>query len=159
GASHRFSLDPELSAGIRSLAQAEGVTTFRLLLAAFLVFLHRYSGQDDILIGFPTSGRDDADFAPTVGYFVNPVVLRAALSGNPAFTVLLEQVRGTLRRALEHQEFPFPLLVERLRQKRDPSHAPVFQVSFAFQKTQQASGILDLVGAEPGKRIQWGGLE
>jgi amino acid adenylation domain-containing protein len=159
GASHPFALDPELSASIRNLAQTEGVTTFRLLLAAFLVFLHRYSGQDDILVGFPTSGREDAAFTPTVGYFVNPVVLRADLSGNPAFKALLEQVRETLQRALAHQEFPFPLLVERLRQKRDPSHAPVFQVSFAFQKTQQAAGILDLVGAQPDKRIQWGGLE
>src|SRR5215475_12764893 len=83
GASHWFTLDPELNARIRNLAQAEGVTTFRLLLAAFIVFLHRYSGQDDIVVGFPTTGRDDAVFAQTVGYFVNPVVVRADLSGNP----------------------------------------------------------------------------
>jgi amino acid adenylation domain-containing protein len=159
GATHRFALDAELSAGIRKLAQAENVTTFRLLLAAFLVFLHRYSGQEDILVGFPTSGREDPEFAGTVGYFVNPVVVRADLSGNPAFKALLDQVRATLQRVLAHQEFPFPLLVERLRQRRDSSHAPVFQVSFAFHKAQQAAGILDLVGAEPGKRIQWGGFE
>ena len=159
GASHWFTLDPGLSARIRNLAQAAGVTTFRLLLAAFVVFLHRYSGQDDIIVGFPTNGRDDAEFARTVGYFVNPVVLRADLSRNPTFKALLGQVSETVQRALAHQEFPFPLLVERLRPKRDPSHAPVFQVSFAFQKSQHASGVLDLLGAAPGTRLQWGGLE
>jgi amino acid adenylation domain-containing protein len=159
GASHWFTLDPGLTARIRNLAQAEGVTTFRLLLTAFAVFLHRYSSQDDIVVGFPTNGRDNAEFAQTVGYFVNPVVLRADLSGNPTFRALLGQVSETVQRALANQEFPFPLLVERLRQKRDPSHAPVFQVSFAFQKSQHASGVLDLVGTAPGTRLQWGGLE
>ena len=148
-----------MNARIRNLAQAEGVTTFRLLLAAFVVFLHRYSGQDDIVVGFPTNGRDDAEFARTVGYFVNPVVLRADLSGNPTFKALLGQVSETVQRALAYQELPFPLLVERLRPKRDPSHAPVFQASFAFQKSQHASGVLDLLGAGPGTRLQWGGLE
>jgi len=161
GASHRFWLGTELSAQLRKLAQSLGVTPFALLLATFQVLLHRYSGQDDIVVGSPTTGRGDSQFGGIVGYFVNPVVLRATLAGNPAFTTFVQGVAKTVVNALEHAAFPFPVLVERLQPRRDPSYAPLFQVSFVYQKPQRSGATTDWLswsGAH-GKRTQWGGLE
>ncbi|WP_374090560.1 amino acid adenylation domain-containing protein [Methylomicrobium lacus] len=160
GASRKFSLRPERVEQLRSLAQARGVTPFMLYLAVFQVLLHRYTGQEDILVGSPSAGRNTGDYSNVVGYFVNPLVFRAALSGNPRFTAFLEQVRDTVLGALEHQDFPFPLLVERLQPKRDPSYSPLFQVSFVHQKSQRAEGILNLVtDAVQAARTTFGGLE
>jgi amino acid adenylation domain-containing protein len=161
GASHRFWLGPELSRQVRTLAQSLGVTPFTLLLAAFQVLLHRYSGQDDIVVGSPTTGRGDSQFGGIVGYFVNPVVLRANLAANPAFATFVRDVAKTVVNALEHQDFPFPLLVERLQPRRDPRYAPLFQVSFVYQKPQRSGGTTDWLswsGAH-GKRSKWGGLD
>ncbi|MGH8866318.1 MAG: non-ribosomal peptide synthetase, partial [Burkholderiales bacterium] len=161
GASHRSQLSGELTAQVKRLAQTQGATPFMVLLAAFQALLHRYTGDDDILVGSPTTGRTDARFAGVVGYFVNPVVLRADLSTNPTFKELLVQVRGTALRALEHQEFPFPLLIERLQPRRDPSYAPLFQVSFVYQKPQRSGATIDWLGwsEAAGTRSNWGGLE
>jgi amino acid adenylation domain-containing protein len=161
GSSHRTQLDGELSKQVKLLAQTEGATPFMVLLAAFQALLHRYTGQDDILVGSPTTGRTDVRFNGVVGYFVNPVVLRADLSANPTFEGLLRQVRGTVLRALEHQDFPFPLLVERLQPRRDPSYAPLFQVFFVYQKPQRSGAAIDWLGwsAAAGARSNWGGLE
>ncbi|MEA2558558.1 MAG: hypothetical protein QOH06_62 [Acidobacteriota bacterium] len=108
---------------------------FPFLVAGLDVLLHRLSGQTDLLIGSPMSGRLAPGFDDTLGYFVNPVVLRSDLSGSPTFAQLLERVRGVAMGALRHQEYPFPLLVERLQPERDPARPPVFQVMLAFQRT------------------------
>ncbi|MFL6202866.1 MAG: amino acid adenylation domain-containing protein, partial [Thermoanaerobaculia bacterium] len=107
---------------------------FPFLVAGLDVLLHRASGQTDLLVGSPTSGRLAPELDGTVGYLVNPVVLRSDLSGSPTFGQLLEQVRGVVLGALRHQEYPFPLLVERLQPERDPARPPVFQVMLAFQR-------------------------
>lgn len=161
GTSHRFSLGPELSHRVRKLAQATGVTPFVLLLAVFQVLLHRYTGQDDIVIGSPTSGRGDPNFGGIAGYFVNPVVLRANLADNPSFSAFVERASQTAVNALEHQDFPFPLLVERLQPRRDPAYAPLFQVSFVYQKPQRSGTTTDWLSwtSERGKRMTWGGLD
>jgi amino acid adenylation domain-containing protein len=160
GAAHEFRLEPALSAAVKTLAQAAGVTPFTLLLAIFQVLLYRYSGQQDILVGSPTSGRTQEKIRGVIGYFVNPVVLRANMSGNPSFQVFLEQVRVTVLNALAHQDYPFPLLVERLQPKRDPSYSPLFQVSFVLQQAQSAGGVSHTwVPGDTQTRMQWGGLE
>jgi amino acid adenylation domain-containing protein len=161
GASHKIALTRELTAALRTLAQREGVTPFRLLLACFQTLLHRYSGHDVVRIGSPAAGRKDARFANVVGYFVNPVVLQADFSDDPSFRTLLQQVAQQASRALAHQDFPFPVLVERLKPHRDPSCSPLFQVSFVFQKTQRANGMIDFVAAseESGSSFRWGGLD
>jgi len=163
GASLPFALSPQQSRQLRDLAQRHCVTPFGLLLTAFQILLHRYCGQNDILIGSPTTGRGDPRFSGLAGYFVNPVVLRADLSGNPPFSTLLRQTAERAARALEHQDFPFPLLVQRLQPRRDPSVAPVFQVSFVYQKPQRASGTggTDWLSwsAVEGTRANWGGLD
>jgi amino acid adenylation domain-containing protein len=134
GASHGFELSPELSHQLKTLARTEGVTLYNLLLAAFQVLLYRYTGQEDILVGSPTSAsRSQADFAGTVGYFINQIVLRADLSGNPTFKAFMSQVRQTVLGGLAHQDYPFPLLVKQLQPPRDPSRSPLFQTFFVFQ--------------------------
>jgi len=137
GTSHVFPLDENLAGRLKTLAQAEGATLFTLLLAAFQVLLHRYTGQTDILLGAPTAGRSRAEFADVVGYFVNPVALRADLTGNPSFRAYLARARRTVLSAMEHQDYPFPLLTERLQPARDPSRSPLFQVTFAWDKLQR----------------------
>jgi amino acid adenylation domain-containing protein len=160
GASRRFALQLDLVERLRGLAKAQEVTPFTLYLAAFQVLLYRYTGQEDILVGSPAAGRNLGELTNVVGYFVNPLVLRADLSGNPRFTSFLEQVKETVFGAVEHQAFPFPLLVERLQPRRDPSYSPLFQVSFVYQRAQRAAGLMDLV-ADTGRnaRLNLGGLE
>ena len=119
GASHDFTMDAELSRGLKALAMAHGATLYMVLLAAFQVALSHHTNQEDLVVGTPMVGRSRAEFEGIVGLFTNPVVLRTNLSGNPSFAKFLGRVRRTVLDALEHQDFPTVLLVERLRPSRD----------------------------------------
>lgn len=134
-------IEPELTAQLRALAAAEGVTLYTVLLAAFQVLLGRHSSQDDFVIGSPFAGRSRSDFERVVGYFINMVPLRADLSGDPRFRDLLQRTGATVLEALQHQDYPFPLLVERLNVKRDPSRAPLVQASFTLEKAHRPVGM------------------
>ena len=159
GATQAFQVSPELTHQLKALAQAEGVTLHTLLLAAFDVLLHRYTGQEDILVGAFMAGRMRPEFRRLVGYLVNPVVLRARLAGEDAFSALLKQVHGTLIEALKHQDYPFPLLVERLKPGRHASHSPLFQVAFVFQQLHQQTALLPcFVPGSSDERIDFAGL-
>ena len=138
GAALPIALDADLTARLRGLARRCGATLYMTLLAAFQAFLHRYSGQEEILVGSPAAGRDREEFAATAGYLVNPVVLRGSFSREdpPTFTAFLRQMRGRVLEAMEHQDYPFPLLVKDLSPERDPSRSPVFQVMFVYQRAQ-----------------------
>ncbi|MCS0580724.1 amino acid adenylation domain-containing protein [Massilia pinisoli] len=136
GAGQPFTLDAELTARVRALAREEGVTFYTVLLAAFYVMLYRYTGQDDLVVGSPRFGRPPEGFERTVGYFASPCALRVQVDGAASFGTFLRQVREVLVGAKEHQDFPFPLIVERLGLPRDPSRGPVFQVAFTYQKAQ-----------------------
>src|ERR1700761_8810503 len=148
GAVHRFTLDGRLTAGLKEVGRRAGATPYMTLFAAYATLLHRYSGQDDLLIGSPFGCRDQAGLDSLVGYIANPVVLRADLQGDPTFTSLLGRVKETVLGALAHQDYPFMLLVERLRPARDLSHTPLFQVSFAWEQTRRFQ---DSKGAIPGR--------
>ncbi|MET9927411.1 MULTISPECIES: amino acid adenylation domain-containing protein [unclassified Streptomyces] len=130
GASEFFVLDTELSARVHALARAYDVTPFMVLLSAYYLLLHRYSGQDHIVVGSPVTGRTRQDFASVYGYFVNPLPLHADLSGDPTVAELLEQVRRTVLGGLDNQEYPFVLLVDELGLQHDPSRSAVFQAMF-----------------------------
>jgi len=134
GASFNFDIDDDLAESVREFAKGEGVTPYMVVLAVYQVLLHRYTGQDDILVGSPTAGRVRPEFRRTIGYFVNPVVLRGDVSGNPTFKEFLSRIRRTVLGALGHQEYPFPLLVEKLQPVRDPSRSPLFQANFAWER-------------------------
>ncbi|HYP25231.1 MAG TPA: amino acid adenylation domain-containing protein [Blastocatellia bacterium] len=135
GASVPLTLDRELSRALKALAQENGATLYVTLLSAFICLLHRYSQQDSIVVGTPTASRAKVEFSNVAGYFVNPVLVRADLSLNPGFVDVLRQVRAKVVAALNHQGYPFPLLVEQLQPVRDISKSPLFQVMFAFQKS------------------------
>ena len=132
GSSYSFTIDSELTRKIKALGRENEATDFITLLAAFQVLLHRYTGQEDIVVGSPTAGRSRAAFAPLVGYFVNPVVLRGDLRNYPTFKSFLGQIRATVLSAFQHQDYPFALLVDRLQPERDPSRSPIFNVMFVF---------------------------
>ncbi len=160
GASHDFTMDTELSSGLKALAKAHGATLYMVLLAAFQVVLSYHSGQEDLLVGTPMVGRSRAEFEGIVGLFTNPVVLRTNLSGNPAFGAFLGQVRRTVLSALEHQDYPTVLLVERLRPPRELSRPPLCQVMFVLDKPHRSAqpGASAFVAAETGLRMNPGGL-
>lgn len=137
GSRHTIHIPEELTARLRALASRYNVTLYTALLAAFHVLLHRYTGQEDILVGSAASVRP-SDFADVIGYFVNPVPVRADLSGDPEFEAFVKRMGRVTADALEHRDFPFPLLVERLQPRRDPSRSPLFQVDFSLSKPAPA---------------------
>ncbi|MEE8584226.1 MAG: amino acid adenylation domain-containing protein, partial [Acidobacteriota bacterium] len=137
GGSRSLHLEARLLEQLEELARHHQATLFMTLLAGFQVLLHRYSGQTDLLVGTPTSGRSDPRLSSLVGYFAGPAVLRTSLSGDPAFGELLHRVRGTVAAALQH-DYPFIRLAERLQPVRDPGRAPLFQVLFSFQQAARA---------------------
>jgi hypothetical protein len=161
GASYDFHFDDELCRQVKALAKREGATLYMVLLAAFQVILHHHTDQEDILVGSPVLGRSRAEFEGIVGLFTNPVILRANCSGNPTFEAFLGQVRSTVLAALEHQDYPTLLLVERLRPARHLSRTPLCQVMFVLDKPHQLSepGAPAFVLGDDGLRMNPGGLE
>src|SRR5215217_577705 len=135
GATARFSLPEELSRGLREMSRSEGVTLFMMMLAAFQVLLHKYSGQEDVVIGTPIAGRNRREVEGLIGFFVNTLALRTRLSGNPSFRELLQRVREVCLGAYAHQDLPFERLVEELQPERSLSHNPVFQVMFELERS------------------------
>ncbi|HEV7683494.1 MAG TPA: amino acid adenylation domain-containing protein [Pyrinomonadaceae bacterium] len=161
GAMHTFKIDEELNSALKAIAKEEGATLFVVLLAALQILLHRYSGQDDIVVGSPVTGRSSPTFEPIVGYFVNAVPLRADLSQNLTFREFLMQVRGGVLDALRNQDYPFPVLVEQLRPARDLSYPAIFQVMFNLlqpRRFQEGSAQQLFLGGA-GVRLSLGELE
>ncbi len=133
GAARLTAWDEGLTSTLRALGRSQGATFYMTLLSGFFALLHRVTGQTDLLVGSPAAGRESADLAGLVGYFVNPVVVRATLAGEIGFADLLAQLRRSAAEAFEHQGFPLALLVERLHAARDPGRSPLFQVLFTLQ--------------------------
>ncbi|MFH9491983.1 amino acid adenylation domain-containing protein [Streptomyces halstedii] len=133
GDSRPFHLPASVMDGVRELSRRTGATPFMTLLAAYVALLHRYSGQEDIVVGVPVANRGQAEVERLIGYFVNTLAIRNDASGDPTFTELLGRVRGAALDAFAHQELPFERLVEELCPERDLSRSPVFQVSFVYQ--------------------------
>ncbi|HEY9747315.1 MAG TPA: amino acid adenylation domain-containing protein [Allocoleopsis sp.] len=120
------------------MSQQSGTTLFMTLLAAFQTLLYRYTGQTDIVIGFPIANRNRSEIEGLLGFFVNSLVLRTDLSGNPTFRALLARSREVALAAYDHQDVPFEKLVEELHPERDLSRNPLFQVVFALQNAPMA---------------------
>ena len=109
------------------------------MLAAFQVLLHRYSGQEDVAVGVPVAGRSAPEVEPLIGFFVNMLVMRGDLSGQPGFDALLGRVRQQALDAYEHQELPFERIVMELAPARATTRNPLFQVSFALHNAGQVT--------------------
>ncbi|HUE36707.1 MAG TPA: AMP-binding protein, partial [Candidatus Acidoferrum sp.] len=128
------------------MSRKEDVTLFMLLLAAFETLLHRYTGQEDILVGSPVAGRTSVEAENLIGFFLNTLVLRGDLSGDPTFRELLGRIRRVALDTYAHQELPFEKLVEALQPGRDLSRPPLFQAMFVLQN-------------EPLRPLELGGLK
>jgi amino acid adenylation domain-containing protein/non-ribosomal peptide synthase protein (TIGR01720 family)/FkbM family methyltransferase len=159
GASVAVRLDRDETDRLRKLAGRHGVTLFALLLTAYKVLLHRYTRQDDLVVGVPTSGRSQVRFASVVGNFVNPVPLRTRPSGEKPFFAYLGEVHQALLGALEHQDYPFSLMLEGLSIERNANHWPVYQTLFVLQQAQAglASELAQLALGEDGQALAWSG--
>jgi len=135
GAAEAIRFDQELRNRLEQLAKREGDTLFMVLLAVFLVLLHRYSGQDDIVLGSPVANRTTTQVENLIGFFANTLVLRADLARCISFLDVLACVRQMCLEAEAHQDAPLEKLVEELCQERDPSRNPLFQVTFTWQNS------------------------
>lgn len=144
GGTHRFILSKETTEALEQLGRREDATLFMTLLTIFYILLHRYSGQDEILIGTPIANRNLPELEPLIGVFINTLVLRTNLSGDPGFRELLRRVRKISLEAYAHQDLPFEHLVEALKPKRDLSRPPLFQVVFNLQNAPMP--MLDIAG-------------
>ncbi|HKR11861.1 MAG TPA: amino acid adenylation domain-containing protein [Pyrinomonadaceae bacterium] len=142
GAALRFNLPKELAQKLRAVSGRNGATLFMTLLAALQVLLSRYSSQTDVAVGTPVANRNSAEIEPLIGCFVNTLVMRTDLSGNPTFRELLERVRNVALGAYTHSEVPFERLVSELQPDRDLSRTPLFQVMMVLQNTPQQSLVL-----------------
>ncbi|MEA2560961.1 MAG: hypothetical protein QOH06_2465, partial [Acidobacteriota bacterium] len=146
GAGVRRVLRRELAARLRSFGERERASPFMALLAAFQALLVRHTGQEDLVVGSPVSGRSRSELEGLIGLFINMLVLRTSLASDPGFRELTGRVRAVTLSAYEHQEMPFEKLVTELSPERDLGHAPVFQVIFTLQSA--AWERLDLPGIE-----------
>jgi amino acid adenylation domain-containing protein/FkbM family methyltransferase len=133
GARQSLELPPSLAESLKDLCRQENATLFMLLLAAFNVLLHRYTAQTDIVVGTDVANRNRVEIENLVGFFVNQLVIRTDLSGDPDFRALLARVRTAALGAYAHQDVPFEKLVEELRPERDVSRTPLFQVKLVLQ--------------------------
>jgi amino acid adenylation domain-containing protein/non-ribosomal peptide synthase protein (TIGR01720 family) len=140
GRSRRFLIDTHIHTSLRSLAREGSSTQFAVLVAAFQAFLHRLTGQDDVLVGAPTAARSQPEWDALIGHFANPVIMRATFGDDPTFRELCRRAGAAVVGAIEHQDFPFPLLVERLQIVRDPARSPLFQAMISFERPHRAEG-------------------
>ena len=132
-ANQAVAFSKSLTDSLRALSQREGVTLFMALLAAFNALLHRYTGQDDILVGTPIANRNHVELEGLIGCFINTLVMRTDLTGNPSFRDLLQRVRHTALEAYSYQDLPFEKLVEKLRPERVAGRTPILQVMLVLQ--------------------------
>ncbi len=137
GAWSRSVVPASTVAGLEALARREGATFYMTLLAVFDLLLHRYSGQDDIVLGMPVDGRDRVELESAIGVFVDTVVLRVGVSGELTFRELLDRVRGRMLEAIAHQRLPFEQLVRELAPDRQLAHHPVYQVMLTLVPTEE----------------------
>ncbi len=125
-------LPASLTEELRALSIRSGTTVFMTLLAAFNVLLYRSTGQTDLVVGTPIANRNRLDIERLIGYFLNTLLIRSDLSGNPSFLELLEQTRATCLEAYAHQDLYFERLVQHLRPQRSSNSNPLFNVMFVF---------------------------
>jgi len=144
GARKSMALDPKLSKALRELSRAEGVTMFMTLLAGFQALLYRYSGQRDIPVGTPISGRTQVETEPLIGFFINTLVMKTRIEGEICFRQLLERVRETALGAYTHQDLPFEKLVEELHPERGQGHTPFIQTWFVVHNISNSFSLPNL---------------
>ncbi len=139
GARQAIALSEPLTEALNAFSRRANVTPFMTLLAAFQVLLHRYTGQDDIVVGSPLANRERRKLESLIGLFVNTVALRGDLSGAPSFSEFLRRLREVCLDAHAHRDLPFEKLVEALRPERQLNRHPLFQAMFVLQNTPRSA--------------------
>ncbi|HVX38494.1 MAG TPA: amino acid adenylation domain-containing protein, partial [Gemmatimonadaceae bacterium] len=129
----RTMLDAPRVEALGRVARGAGSTLYGVLLAAYTALLHRLSGQTDLVVGVPVAGRPGGDFARTIGMFVATLPLRVRIDGGASFREHLAETARALFGAIDHAEYPFERLVEKLGRSRDPSRNPLFDTMFEFE--------------------------
>ncbi|WP_342551889.1 non-ribosomal peptide synthase/polyketide synthase [Paenibacillus sp. FSL R7-0652] len=137
GSRMSFQVSEEITEGLKKLALETGSTLYMVLLAAYNTLLHRYTGQEDIVVGTPIAGRSHADLEPVVGMFVNTLAMRNQPRGEKSFTEFLAEVKETTLGAYGNQDYPFDRLVEEVAPRRDMSRNPLFDTMFVLQNMEQ----------------------
>jgi len=139
GGVRSFEISADLARSLKNLGAREGATVFMILLAAFKALLHLVSGQDDIAVGTPVAGRNSAETEGMIGFFLNLIVLRTDLAGNPTFREILGRTREVCLAGFVNQDVPFERIVEELQPDRDLSREPLFQTMFVLQNAPMPS--------------------
>ncbi len=130
GSTVNFVIEKELTKLLKDFSKKSRKTLYTVMLTAFKALLHKYTGQTDILVGTTATARGEERFRDAFGYFINPLVVRSDLSEEPTFKMLLDRVSRSVFSALSAQDYPFPLLVEKLNPVREANRSPIFQVTF-----------------------------
>ncbi|HEV7376647.1 MAG TPA: amino acid adenylation domain-containing protein, partial [Pyrinomonadaceae bacterium] len=143
--SETFTISPATLGSLEELSRQQNVTLFMTLLAAYYVLLYRYTGQEDINLGSPVVGRSRVETEELIGFFINSLVLRGDMSGNPSFQDLLQRVREMVLDAQSNQDVPFEKIVEALQPERSLLQTPLFQSVFRIEN-MQAGGSFELPG-------------
>ena len=149
GAIHEFPLAGPVVTRLRELAREEGTTLFTVLLAAFQVWLHRYTGQTDVVVGTPITHRDRPEIQSLLGFFLNTLPIRVRLDGSPTFRQVLKQVRETLLGAFSHADLPFEQMVELVAKERAPGRQPLYQVMFVLVEEARPAFQLEQAETRP----------
>ncbi|MCK6153306.1 amino acid adenylation domain-containing protein, partial [Paenibacillus silvae] len=136
GQTLEFFFDASKTEGLKQLASETGTTLFMVLLAAYNVLLHKYSGQEDVIVGTPIAGRNHEDVQPLIGMFLNTLAIRSYPASEKTFLSYLNEVKETTLHAFEHQNYPFEQLVDKVQVTRDLSRNPLFDTMFTMQNTE-----------------------
>ncbi|KJB89035.1 hypothetical protein AZ66_04000 [Paenibacillus sp. E194] len=138
GDTHQFYLDAETSRALMRLSSETGTTLFMILFAVYVIMLHKYTKQEDIVVGTPIAGRTHEDLQPLIGMFVNTLAIHSHPSGDKIFLAYLDEIKETTLGALENQSYPFAELVEKVLVSPDQSRNPIFDTMFVLQNTEEA---------------------
>ena len=149
GAKHFLKVPKSVDEGLRALGRQHGASLFMTLLAGWKALLHRYTGQEDIVVGAPVANRNRSEYENMIGFFVNSVLLRTDISGDPTFLELLSRVREMVFGAFSHQDFPFERLVEVLQPTRNMSRNPLYQTDVILQNAPSAAYRVSGMSFEP----------
>ncbi len=129
-------VEAALCTRLKALANRHDASLYMVLQAAFALLLGRWSNETDVVIGSPVAGRTHKELEPLIGFFINSLVVRTDLAGNPTFAELLQRTRRTALDAYAHQSIPFDMLVDELKPERSLNHPPLFQISFSFHNLE-----------------------
>ena len=160
GASIPFAIEPQLAAELPALAKSQQTTLYTVLLAAMQLFLYKFSGQPDLTIGTPVSLRTRSEWSHVIGYFINMLPIRSTIDIEESFVTYLSRTREAVLGALDHQDFPFSLMVDRLKIRREPNRSPVFQAMLnVLVSPSQTSDLSRLFRADAQGSVRFGTSE